>query len=51
MEENKDDNEHKTEEKKEPIDRFGLRKRRFIVTVGGSGLLMLSYILWVLLKP
>lgn len=51
MEEHKDDSEKKPDEKKEIIDRFGLRKRRFIVTVGGSGLLMLSYIIWVLLKP
>ncbi len=51
MEENKDDNDQKPEEKKEIIDRFGLRKRRFIVAIGGSGLLMLSYILWVFLKP
>ena len=39
------------DEKKEIIDRFGLRKRRFIVAIGGGGLLMLSYIVWVLIKP
>jgi len=32
-------------------DNWGLRKRRFIVTVGGGGILLLAVLVWMVFKP
>lgn len=32
-------------------DFWGLRKRRFIVTVGGGGILLLAVLVWMVFKP
>lgn len=48
---NKDNGDDRPFEKKDVRDLFGLRKRRFIVTLGGGGILLLAILAWMVFKP